>query len=268
MGEFELIDHQLCRLIDLLNSDAVAGGNGDSESAEVVRLFRGANSQKQMADAFCKLRRTLVNDGFAPFHGFLVALGNRVLRPGSGPATDCYLSRVLHQWQSEETRIGIEIDLRVMSYYLSQSDAIDQVVSDIGGVLGNDRAAWRLGAIYGLLWPRGRAIRQSGLQLWNPFTDLPLVERLLVADTIGDDRTCVSLLEEDWLQQAVGRLGDGRMVTLTCPDSERHRLAWALNALVTNPIESAYLRAYARLQGIRQSQSLIEADVELVEAAQ
>lgn len=268
MGEFELIDHQLCRLLGLLDADAVTGDNRDSESAEVVRLFRGANSQKQMADAFRKLRRTLVSDGFAPFHGFLVALGNRVLRPGSGPATDLYLSRVQQQWQREEARIGIEIDLRVMSYYLSQSDDIDRVVSDIGGVLGNDRAAWRLGAIYGLLWPRGRAIRQSGLQLWNPFIELPLVERLLVADTIGDDRTCVSLLEDDWLQQAVGRLGDGRMVTLTCPGSERHRLAWALNALVTNPIESGYLRAYARLQGIRQSQSLIEADLELVEAAQ
>jgi hypothetical protein len=268
MGEFELIDHQLCRLIDVLDADAVTGDNGDSKSAKVVRLFRGAKSQKQMADAFRQLRRTLVQDGFAPFHGFLVALGNRVLRPGSGPATDRYLSRVLQQWQSEETRIGIEIDLRVMSYFLSQSDEIDQVVTDIGGILGNDRAAWRLGAIYGLLWPRGRAVRQSGLQLWNPFTDLPLVERLLVADTIGDDRNCVSLLDDDWLEQAVGRLGDGRMVTLTCPSTERQRLARALNVLVTNPIESNYLRAYARLQGIRQSQSLVEADLELVEAAQ
>ena len=268
MGEFELIDHQLCRLLDLLKADADAGGNGDSESAEVVRQFRGAGSQEQMADAFRKLRRTLVNDGFAPFHGFLVALGNRVLRSGSGPATDLYLSRVMRQWQREEARIGIEIDLRVMSYYLSQSDDIDRVVSDIGGVLGSDRAAWRLGAISGLLWPRGREIRKSALQLWNPFTDLPIVERLLVADTIGDDRTCVSLLDDDWLSQAVGRLADGRMVTLTCPGAERSRLAWALNALVTNPIESGYLRAYARLQGIRQSHSLIEADIELVEAVQ
>ena len=268
MGEFELIDNQLCRLIELLEDDATSAGNGDSQSAEVVRLFRRADNQKQMADAFRQLRRSLVHDGFAPFHGFLVALGNRVLRTGSGPATDSYLSQVLQQWQSAEARIGIEIDLRVMSYYLSQSDEIDHVVADIGGLLGNDRAAWRMGAIYGLLWPRGRAVRQSGLQLWNPFADLALVERLLVADTISDDRTCISLLDEDWLQQAVTRLGEGRLVTLTCPGSERHKLSRALNVLVTNPIESVYLRAYARLQGIRQSQSLIEADLELVEAAQ
>jgi len=268
MGEFELIDNQLCRLIDLLDGVATSGGNGDSQSAEVVRMFRRADNQKQMTDAFRQLRRSLVQDGFAPFHGFLVALGNRVLRPGSGPATDCFLSQVLKHWQTAEARIGIEIDLRVMSYFLSQSDEIDHVVSEIGGLLGNDRAAWRMGAIYGLLWPRGRAVRQYGLQLWNPFDDLPLVECLLVADTIGDDRTCISLLDDDWLQQAVSSLGDGRLVTLTCPGNERHKLAWALNALVTNPIESVYLRAYARLQGIRQSQFLIEADLELVEAAQ
>jgi hypothetical protein len=76
------------------------------------------------------------------------------------------------------------------------------------------------------------------------------------------------LIDEDWLEQTVSRLGDGRLVTLTCPGHERQLLAWALNALVTNPIESNYLRAYARLQGIRQSHSLIEADLELVEAPQ
>jgi hypothetical protein len=265
MGEFELIDHQLNRLLELLNADA---GSGYAESVEMVSLFRNAGNQEQMADAFRQLRRTLVKDGFAPFHGFLVALGNRVLRPGSGPATDGYLARALHQWQREEARIGIEIDLRVMSYYLSQSNDIDRVVSDIGAPPGSDRAAWRLGAIYGLLWPRGRAIRQSGLQLWNPFAELPMVERLLVADTIGDDRTCVSLVAEDWLQQATAHLASGRLVTLTCPDAARGRLADALNTLVTNPVESGYLRAYARLQGIRQTQFLVEADLEIVEAVQ
>ena len=268
MCEFELIDNQLCRLLDLLDAPENSEIGDQLQSASEVRLFREANSQIGMTEAFRNLRRSLVNDGFAPFHGFLVALGNRVLRQGSGPATDRYLSKVMQQWKIEEERIGIEIDLRVMSYYLSQSDEIDRLVSDIGGVPSNDRASWRLGAIYGLLWPRGRTVRQAGLQLWNPFNDLPLVERLIVVDTIGDDRTCISLIDEDWLEQTVSRLGDGRLVTLTCPGHERQLLAWALNALVTNPIESNYLRAYARLQGIRQSHSLIEADLELVEAPQ
>lgn len=265
MGEFELIDHQLKQMVTVLAED---DGSGASGSAELVREFRAADSQEEMARSFRNLRRTLMQEGFSPFHGFLVALGNRVLRPGSGAATDLYLSRALSQWQGEEMRIGIEIDLRVFSYYLSQSDGIDRVVSDICSSAGGDRVAWRIGAISGLLWPRGRAIRQSALQIRNPFTELPLIERLLVAETIGDDRACISVLDADWLGQTAEQLTNGRQVTLTCPEDERARLAAALNTLVTNPIESGYLRAYARLQGIRQTQSMIEADIELVEAVQ
>ena len=265
MGEFELIDHQLGQVVSVLAND---DGNGDSESTELVRKFRAAGSQDEMARSFKSLRRSLMLEGFSPFHGFLVALGNRILRPGSGAATDIYLSRVLEQWQEEEKRIGIEIDLRVMTYYLSQFDEIDRVVSDVGGTPVGDRTAWRGGAISGLLWPRGQAIRRSALHMRNPFAELPLVERLLVSDSIGDDRVCVSMLEKDWLEKVAEQLAAGRQVSLTCPETRRDNLAAALNALVTNPVESGYLRAYARLQGIRQTRSLIEADIELVEAVQ
>ena len=155
-----------------------------------------------------------------------------------------------------------------MTYYLSQSDEIDRVVTDVGGVPVGDRGAWRSSAIGGLLWPRGQAIRRSNLQMRNAFTELPLVERLLVAETIGDDRVCVSMLESDWLEKTSEQLAVGRQVTLTCPESGRSKLAAALNSLLTNPVESGYLRAYARLQGIRHTRSTIEADIELVEAVQ
>jgi hypothetical protein len=263
MGEFELIDHQLGQIVRVLASD-----DGTSKSSELVRQFREAGSQEEMARSFKSLRRTLMLEGFSPFHGFLVALGNRILRPGSGAATDLYLSRVFERWQAEEERIGIEVDLRVMTYYLSQSDEIDRVISDVGGTPAGDRTAWRSGAISGLLWPRGQAIRRSALHMRNPFTELPLVERLLVAESIGDDRACVSMLESDWLAKASEQLAAGRQVTLTCPETGRANLAAALNSLVVNPVESGYLRAYARLQGIRQNRSMIEADIELLEAVQ
>lgn len=265
MGEFELIDHQLKKLITVLAED---NDSGDSESSALVRQFRVAESQDEMAQTFRNLRRALLQEGFSPFHGFLVALGSRVLRPGSGAASDQYLARVLEQWQLEEARIGIDVDLRVISYYLSQSDDIDRVVSDNGSSPDTDRAAWRIGAIYGLLWPRGRAVRQSALQVRNPFTELPVIERLLVVDSVGEGRVCISLLDGDWLDQTSEKLSMGCQVTLTCPENERTRLASALNTLVVNPIESGYLRAYARLQGIRHIHFMIEADIELLEAVQ
>lgn len=263
MGEFELIDHQLAQIVRLLAAD-----DGTSDSAEFVRKFREAGTQEEMARTFKSLRRALMLEGFAPFHGFLVALGNRILRPGSGAASDLYLSRVIERWQAEEERIGIEIDLRVMTYYLSQSDEIDRVISDVGGTPTNDRISWRNGVISGLLWPRGQAVRRSALHMRNPFAELPMVERLLVAELIGDDRASVSMLDKEWMKQVSEQLAAGRQVTLTCPETGRANLAMALNALVTNPVESGYLRAYARLQGIRQTRSVIEADIELVEAVQ
>jgi hypothetical protein len=265
MGEFELIEHQLGKIVNVLAEDEDCGA---SESAELVRSFRASESQEEMARTFKSLRRSLMLEGFAPFHGFLVALGNRILRLGSGIATDIYLSRVMRQWQEEEERLGIEVDIRVITYYLSQSDEIDRVVSDVGGPPAGDRSAWRSSAISGLLWPRGQAIRRSALQMRNPFAALPLIERLLVSESIGDDRIFVSMLDAGWLEKVSEQLAAGHQVTLTCPETGRANLAAALNALVTNPVESGYFRAYARLQGIRQTRSLIEADLELVEAVQ
>lgn len=265
MGEFEIIDHQLNQILAVLAKD---DGNGASESAELVRKFRAAESQEEMAHLFKSLRRSLMLEGFPPFHGFLVALGNRILRPGASTATDIYMSRVLDQWQREEERVGIEIDLRVITYYLSQSDDIERVISDVGVPPVGDRTAWRSGVISGLLWPRGQAIRRSALHMRSSFTEFPLVERMLVADSIGDDRVYIPMQEENWLEKVTEQLSAGRQVTLICLEAERGNLAAALNALVTNPIESGYLRAYARLQGIRQVRSMIEADIELVEAVQ
>lgn len=262
MSEFELIDHQLDRLVHLLTSDP------DSEVTQCVDRFRNARSQEDMAADLRELRRALLEAGFSPFHGFFVSMGNRVLRQGSGVNTDAYIATVLNRWATEENRLGVEIDLRVMSYFLSQSDDIDHAVSEFSQAVGADRGAWRMSAIYGLLWARGRTIRQTALQVRNPFGELPPVERLLVAESLVDDRMRIAVTDDDWLERTAEHLAAGRLVTLTCRESERERLGVALNSLVTNPIDSGYFRAYARLQGIRQSTTVLEADIELIEAVQ
>lgn len=262
MGEFELIDHQLKGLIRSLADDP------ESDVSEAARAFRGARSQHDMALRMRQLRSALVKAGFAPFHGFFASMGNRVLRQGSGPSSDQYLAGVLARWDTLEGRLGIEIDPRVMSYFLSQSDDIDRVIPELSAAIGSDRRAWRMSAVYGLLWVRGRSVRQSALQARSPFCELPPVERLLVAEVLVDDRVRIAVEDPDWLERTGEQLALGRMVTLTCSESRRELLGRALNALVTNPIDAGYVRAFARLQGVRQSADIIEADIELIEATQ
>ncbi|RJQ27563.1 DEAD/DEAH box helicase [Candidatus Parcubacteria bacterium] len=263
MGEFELIDYQLVNLLKLLTS-----GNNDSETLRVVNSMRIVTNHDQLTQDSRHLRHALLQEGFSPFHGFLVSVGNRILRPGTGSATDGYLAKAIQNWRSEEERLGIEIDLRVICYWLSQFPDIDSIVNEPGIPTGGDRRAWRISAIYGLLWARGRTIRQSPLQTWNPFYELPPVERLLVIDNMHDERERVSVDSPEWMEDATILLAKGRLVTLTCREENRATLGSALHALITNPVDTGYLRAYARLQGVRQTNSFFEADIELLEAVQ
>ena len=263
MGEFELIDHQLGNLLKLMVADGTS-----SRVRELVEEFRGTANHEKLLRASREMRVALVREGFAPFHGFLVSVASRLLRSGAGPAMDHYLSGAIERWNTEEERLGLEIDLRVMCYWLSQSEGIESVVAEVGAPPGQGRGAWRMGAIYGLLWARGRAVRQSTLQMWNPFVELPPIERLLVAETIADDRVRISVEDEEWFAKATQTLAEGYLVTLTCSEVQRGTLADALSVLITNPIDVGYLRAYARLQGLRQSMDVFEADIEVVEAVQ
>jgi hypothetical protein len=263
MGEFELIDHQLGRLLRGLSDS-----HESLETLKVVQRRRAAVDLTALEAISRDLRRALLKDGFSPFHGFIVAVGNRVLRPGSGPGTDRYLDSAIATWNANEVRLGVEIDLRVFCFWLSQKSEIETVVDEVGIPTGQDRQAWRMNAIYGLLWARGRFIRAAPLQTRNPFLELPPVERLLVIDTVIDERRKVMVEEPNWLENVQDLLAQGHLVTLECPTSERSQLGRAIHALITNPVDSGYLRAYARLQGVRQSRDRFEADLELMEATQ
>ncbi|HAM21777.1 MAG TPA: hypothetical protein DCQ04_05780, partial [Actinobacteria bacterium] len=71
-----------------------------------------------------------------------------------------------------------------------------------------------------------------------------------------------------WLDTVQSLLSQGRLVTLSGSAENHLQLGAAIHALITNPVESGYLRAFARLQGVRQTKDAFEADLELLEAAQ
>lgn len=261
MGEFELIDHQLVKLLNTL-------GDESSEIYKAVSNVRASTKHEELTKNTHILKTVLLRSGFSPFHGFLVSLGSRILRPGAGVGSDNFLSHSINEWKSEEKRLGLEIDLRVICYWLAQNESMDAIIPELNIPPGTDRTSWRMSAIYGLLWGRGREIRQASLQVRNQFAELPPVERLLVIDTIIDDRVKVSVENNDWLNIASDLLSQGKLVTLICDEMKRELLGASLHMLITNPVETGYLRAYARLQGVRQSDDLLEVDIEVTEVPQ
>lgn len=87
-NDFSLSDYQLRRYLE-----TVVEGDSAGEISLATQAFRNAYGVDESHRTFAALRQSLAEDGFVTFHAFIVALANRVLRPGSSSESDAFLSR-------------------------------------------------------------------------------------------------------------------------------------------------------------------------------
>lgn len=259
-NEHEIVDHQISQLLTKLAERSSPDLN------DAVSAYRGRQSQDMATEAMARLRLHLRRHGFALFHGYVSALANRILRPGTTESSDAFLLQAIELWDAAELRLGIEIDATAVAYALGRDDAIDRVMAAAGLTPPTDNlSAWRHNIIYGLLWPRGALMRRGNLGVYNPFAKLPEPERLLVADLLSEGATCVFLENADWDVATLAHLSEHGMVTLVCPYARAALLSDALNFLATNPVPSDYLSVFSRLVNLRRVGETYQADVELAE---
>jgi DEAD/DEAH box helicase/Helicase conserved C-terminal domain len=263
-NEYELIDYQLVEILK-----GLSGTQANAKLVERVQAFRGAKSASETEKAFGDLRHTLTRQDFVLFHSFATALNNRILRPGTSIDSDQFLFEVLSFWQQEEARLGVELEPRTIAYFFSHDNKVDDIVTQAGFPLPEGGIEnWRFNVIYGMLWPRGATNRRQGLDLYNPFYELPNAEPLLVTTHFSERAKKVLITNEDWQEQAIDALSKTGIVTLTCPASNRSQLSPVLNFFATNPIASDYLSVFARLDAIRRAGATLEVDLELAEVSQ
>ncbi|NYT32071.1 protein DpdJ [Rhizobium sp. WYCCWR 11128] len=263
-NDFSLSDYQLVRFLA-----SVVEGDSEDPLPTATRAFRQASGAVESHASFTALRHALADDGFVTFHAFIVALANRILRPGSSGDSDAFFLGAVRLWDAEEARLGIELDARVLAYRLARSDDIDAALALAGidtPTINPDQ--WRYGVIYGLLWPRGAHIRQSGLRPYSPFADLPSPDPLLVRTYLAEDAEIVDLEAEGWQDVCLDRLATVGVATLVCPIAALPRLADALSFLATNPVQSAYLSVFARVRAVRRVENAFHVDVDVAEALQ
>lgn len=263
-NDFALSDYQLRRFLE-----TVVEGDPNGEISLATQAFRDAYGAEESHRTFSALRGSLAEDGFVTFHAFMVALANRVLRPGSSFESDAFFLDAVRQWSAQEVRLGVELDARVIAYRLARRSDIDTAL----GFAGIDTPTvnpdqWRFGVIYGLLWPRGAQIRQAGLRLYSTYADLPLPEPLLVSAYLEEGSDPIDVRDGDWQTRCLERLAEIGSATLTCPMQSAAHLANAFSFLATNPVQSAYLSVFARVQAVRRVAQFYEVDVDVAEALQ
>ncbi|MET4483770.1 hypothetical protein ABIB66_008341 [Bradyrhizobium sp. F1.13.3] len=263
-NDFSLSDFQLRQYLETVVENDTDGG-----VSLAAQAFRSAYGADESYRAFTALRQSLAEEGFATFHAFIVALANRVLRPGSSSESDSFFLGAIRQWDTQEQRLGVELDARVIAYRLARRGDIDAALAFAGidaPTINPDQ--WRFGVIYGLLWPRGAQIRQSGLRLYSPYVDLPLPEPLLLRSYLEEGVHAIDVNQVGWKERCLERLADVGAVTLSCPTASSMRLADALSFIATNPVQANYLSVFARVQAVRRVADSLHVDLDVAEALQ
>ena len=263
-NDFALSDFQIARFVGL-----IAETDPDGEIALATESFREAYGANESHAKFTLLRQRLADAGFVTFHAFMVALANRILRPGTSIQSDNFFLSAVRLWDAEEARLCVELDARVLAYRLARREDIDIALSFAGidaPTIHPDQ--WRFSVVYGLLWPRGPQIRQSGLRIDSIFADLPLPEPLLVLAYLDEGRDAINVRDADWQERCLDRLGAQGAVTLVSQMAEVSALADALSFLATNPVQNEYLSVFARVQAVRRVGDHYQLDVDVAEALQ
>jgi len=263
-NDFSLSDYQLRRYLEV-----VVEGDGTDGVSLATRAFRGAYGAEESHRTFTALRQSLAEEGFVTFHAFIVALANRVLRPGSSTESDSFFLEAMRHWSAQEQRLGIELDARVIAYRLARRGDVDAALAFVGidaPTVNPDQ--WRFSVIYGLLWPRGAQIRQSGLRLYSPYVDLPLPEPLLLQPYLEEGMDSIDVREGSWKSRCLERLAEVGAVTLSCPMAFPTLLADAFSFIATNPVQANYLSVFARVQAVRRVADSFQVDIDVAEALQ
>ncbi len=263
-GDFEIADQELSRFLDL------SVGGGDPVLLDKLVNLRCAQTLEGTTAAFDELKAGLRMRGFHTNHAVVTALNSRLLKPGSTAQTDALVHRVLDRWRQEELRLGIEIEARPLAFALSGTDDLDQSLATDCLPIGadQDRRAWRMNAIYGLLWPRGTQARNHALSLHNPYTDMPAPERFLVLDALGSSNPVVRFGTPNWRAVCEQALVVTSRISLAAPDADLQAVQSALLSLLVTPLDAGSLLLHPRLRGIERGVNEWIAQLELVAPTQ
>ena len=124
---------------------------------------------------------------------------------------------------------------------------------------------WRFGAIYGLLWPRGGAVRKFGLSLYSPYTEFPEPDPIIITELDRGKRSLIDATNNDWLELILAELAETGTANLGSSAENLDFLVKALNILATNPVQSGYISVYARLGKISKFQNTYRVTLDIAE---
>jgi hypothetical protein len=227
-----------------------------------IVAVRQAERLDELTDAWARLRREMFDFGLDASRSVTSALATRFLRPKSDPRLDDFTQDLLKSWEDLEALLGHEVDLWVFASVVATDPNTRKKLTAIVGAVGGDELL--ASQVVGLLWPRGWMVRSSGLQNYNPFTDLEHTERLLFSGRLRPASNPIDSGLDDWRARTDSALMSDGDCLIYCPDNSMLRKV--LSRLVVHPTLCGVLELHPRVIGLVRSQNGFLLSIELREA--
>ena len=227
-----------------------------------IVAVRQAERLDELTDAWARLRREMFDFGLDASRSVTSALATRFLRSKSDPRLDDFTQDLLKSWEDLEALLGHEVDLWVFASVVATDPNTRKKLTAIVGAVGGDELL--ASQVVGLLWPRGWMVRSSGLQNYNPFTDLEHTERLLFSGRLRPASNPIDSGLDDWRARTDSALMSDGDCLIYCPDNSMLRKV--LSRLVVHPTLCGVLELHPRVIGLVRSQNGFLLSIELREA--
>lgn len=258
-SEFEQIDLQMRDYVQ-----RIGGSAPELPWEETTQAVRSASSTQEARQSLLQLRQFLSEQGHAVFHGYISALSNRLLRPDSPRALDRLLAELLDRWQELESRLGVEVDARVMCAVFSRDARLDGAFAAAGFDLPQHQIeTWRFSMLLGVLWARGNALRSHVLPVSERFADTPMsTDRLFLAPWVSKETDPIDARSPQMLELLHDQLRRQGQAIVSMPSDPAliHRVT---SLAATFPVQLEYLNVYPRLTSVVRAQGAVALHFEL-----
>jgi hypothetical protein len=256
-GDIEELDPALRRFIQLI---AQAG-----ELREVAERLRGSwrLSHQAVNSALDDLRVAAVAQGLELSRLAWTTISTRLLGAGAHPGLPGALNSWLRTWDDAEARTHIALDSQVAGVLIAEAEEAATVLN----LPADASVQHRSRAVANVLWPRGSAAWQDGVDVATTFGPFPDPDIALVRGVLKPQAPPLALTEwNDDARELVHQtlLRDARAVLRFPVASVRGARRAVLDSQV-NPIDVGGMLGYASVVAIKQDARHIDVTLVLSE---
>lgn len=223
---------------------------------ELFADYRAPNADIEVKDNSLKrISETLQMNGRHSTHMIMSSTVNRLLFPGSNPASDSLALRIHKEWGDIETRLGFEVDSRVFADVLASNAKLSHTVSETLGISASEQQLISA-AFYRFLWPKGGSVRNRVLSSYNPFNPVLFTDKLVLSGSLNPgelpELDCTVEGHHDIPEELFTDNGGVVLKILVTPGANINAKR-ILHDLIVNPVEFDVILEYPRINRVEQN---------------